>query len=166
MVAKIDSNTLALVVAFFSITISVFNFWLQWKRQSGEEVELRRNILRRIMGYAYRLTEGAEILDGEPFAALNEALVVFSKFPKVKDQLIKFHQESDSPDKFTANYLGLIKEMANCSKVSIDLTDSRILDDPFGPKKLANFPRPKGNAGQTSRYETTSQHQQKSGIPK
>jgi len=105
------NNEIAFISLFVSFVSLIIAIWVRVDQKTHEETELRRDVLRRIMGYAYRLTEGAQQLDGEPFTALNEALIVFNNYPKVKEMLRKFHQELGTPGRFAPNYLGLIKEM-------------------------------------------------------
>lgn len=148
------NNEIAFISLFVSIVAIIIAIWVRVDQKKHGETELRRDVLRRIMGYAYRLTEGAQQLDGEPFTALNEALVVFNNYPKVKELLRKFHQELGAPGRFAPNYLGLIKEMAEASGISIEFGDSSILERPFGPKKPPDFSGT-GSEDQTT-HETTS----------
>lgn len=67
----------SLIVAFVSASIATFAVVesrrlqrMQWKR---DDLELRRDVLRRLYGYRYRLTGSLMGTDGEPFVALNEA---------------------------------------------------------------------------------------------
>jgi len=129
------NDDLALISLLVSIAAILIAIWARANQNSREETKLRRDVLRRIMGYAYRLTEGSHQLDGEPFTALNEALIVFNDYPKTKELLRKFHNELDTPDRFATNYLELIEEMGKNAGISIELGDSSILKKPFGPKK-------------------------------
>ena len=62
---------------------------LQANQWSRNELELRRDVLRRFLGYRYRLAGGFTGTDGEPFIALNEAWVVFANYPDVISALAK-----------------------------------------------------------------------------
>lgn len=169
MFSSNEISLISLAISLISIAIAFSRLWLsrqiheeskgltKWIRndqRTYEETELRRDVLRRIMGYAYRLTEGSQQIDGEPFTALNEALIVFNDCPKVKELIRKFHQELGTPERFSANYLRLIEEMANSSGISIEVGDSNIIEKPFGPKKPPAFAI--GSAVITSMNETTS----------
>ena len=127
------------VVAVLSLVISIFALRQakklqkdQWRRN---ELELRRDVLRRLAGYAYRLTPGLKGTDGEPFVALNEAWVVFAGFPDVVHALRKMHDELAVVEegRLASNITVLVKAMASAAEISTeDLTDD-FIQRPFTP---------------------------------
>ena len=102
----------------------------QWSRS---ELDLRRDVLRRLVAYRYRLTESLKGRDGEPFVALNEAWVVFSEFPEVVHALTKLHKELGLPGSLSRNLMDLTRAMANASDISTHCIDEDVFDRPFTP---------------------------------
>ena len=108
----------------------------QWKR---DELELRRDVFRRLFAYRYRLTESLAGKDGEPFIALNEAFVVYADFPKVTNALTKLHDELESEGQLTLNIIALVRAMADAANISVQDLDDGFIERPFtppGPAKI------------------------------
>ena len=101
----------------------------QWRR---DELMLRRDLLRRLLGYRYRLTESLMGQDGEPFIALNEVLVVYSDFPKVIASLRTFHSELEVEGRLSDNLVTLAGAMAEASQISTEGME-KIIERPFTP---------------------------------
>ena len=127
----------ALVVSIVSTGIAGVSVWMarrlqeeQWWR-SG--LEVRRDVLRRLSGYRYRLTEGRMGQDGEPFVALNEAWVVFAEFPEVRSALVKMHMGLGEPDRLSENHVSLVRAMAGVARVPVDDIYDVMLGRPFTP---------------------------------
>ena len=102
----------------------------QWRR---DELEIRRDVLRRLSAYRFRLTEGRMGQDGEPFIALNEAWIVFAEYPEVKSALVRMHMELGKPGRLSENYVSLVRAMAGAARVPVSDLDDVMLDRPFVP---------------------------------
>lgn len=102
----------------------------QWKR---DELEIRRDVLRRLFAYRYRLTESLKGGDGEPFIALNEAWVVYAGFPQVIDALTRMHDELGKEGCLSRNIVKVVRAMADAVNLSIKDLDDRLIEHPFTP---------------------------------
>ena len=132
-------SILALAVSVVSAGIAGVSVWMvrrlqkeQWERDG---LEVRRDVLRRLSGYRYRLTEGRMGQDGEPFVALNEAWVVFAEFSEVKDALVRMHMELGEPGRLSKNYVLLVRAMAKAARVPVGDLDDVMLERPFTPPR-------------------------------
>lgn len=145
-----DAETISLVSFVFSVFALGLSLWLTrtihkenirlTERIHKEQVEhkkkeLRRDVLRRLVGYRYRLTT-KDTTDGEPFPAMNEALIVFNDCPESKKLLRKMRAELGVPNRLTENLLAVIKELAKESDVIIEFEDRELLESPFTPRKF------------------------------
>ena len=83
----------------------------QWER---DETNLRRDVLRRLFAYRYRLTESLKGGDGEPFIALNEAWIAYASFPHVTKALTKVHRELGMEGRVKSQYSGSCKGDGRC----------------------------------------------------
>ena len=67
---------------------------IERERRNREDMALKRDVLRRFVGYSYRLTETMMTRGlsdpGEPFIALNEACIVYHECPAVTEALKQF----------------------------------------------------------------------------
>ena len=102
----------------------------QWWR---DETALRRDVLRRLFAYRYRLTESLKGRDGEPFIALNETLIVYADYPQVTDALIRMHNELGREGRLSTNIVAVVRAMADAAKVSLEDLDERLIEHPFTP---------------------------------
>ena len=102
----------------------------QWKR---DELALRRDVLRRLFAYRYRLTESLAGKDGEPFIALNEAFVVYADFPKVTKALTRMHDQLESDGHLIRNIVALVRAMADAANISVQDLDDGFIERPFTP---------------------------------
>lgn len=130
-------SILSLLIALVSICVAVYATRqarkLQANQWSRSELELRRDVLRRILGYRYRLTDGLTGTDGEPFVALNEASVVFAGFPEVIRALKQMHGELGQAGRFYPNFAALIRAMAVAAEISTEDLKDDFIDYPFKP---------------------------------
>ena len=76
------------------------------------ELEVKRDVLRRFAGNRYLLTESRVGRDGEPFVALNEVFVVYADHPQVISAPRKMHEELGIQNRPSDNILTLTKAMA------------------------------------------------------
>ena len=101
-----------------------------------DEIATKRDVLRRFAGNRYVLTNTSRATiqpSGEPFVALNEAFIVFSKHPNVVEALRVMHAQLGQEGRLSENIVTLVKEMAEASKVAVELNDSYI-ERPFTPR--------------------------------
>ena len=85
----------------------------QWER---DELSLRRDVLRRLFAYRYRLTESLKGGDGEPFIALNEAWIAYASLPHVTKALRKMHRELGMEGRLSCNSSGSCQGNGNCNR--------------------------------------------------
>lgn len=130
-------SVLVIVISVVSAIIAGISVWQarrfqreQWRR---DELAMRRDVLRRLCGYRYRLTGDRVGQDGEPFVALNEAWVVFAEFPEVRGALVKMHMELGESERLSENYVSLVRAMAGVARVPVDDIDDVMLARPFTP---------------------------------
>ena len=81
----------------------VFSLWSFREQRKQDERNVRRDVLRRLVGNLNNLlVEGQEgTRDEEPYIALNEAWVVYAGFPRVIDALEHLHREYSVYDNIT-----------------------------------------------------------------
>ena len=145
------STWIAIGIAAGSMAIAGISAWIafkavreskrlqekQWRR---DELELRRDVLRRLFAYRYRLTEALKGGDGEPFIALNEAWVVYAGFPDVTNALTKMHNELGKQGCLSHNIAVLIRAMSDAADLSIRDLDDRLITQPFTPPASRRTP--------------------------
>ena len=112
--------------------------------QKRHAMEMKRDILRRFTGYAYRLTTGWESKDDEPFAALNQAWIVFSDSPGVLRAIACLHKEFDKKEKLNGKSVrgitnldsisSVAKSMAFACGISKERVHEDLMSSPFTPK--------------------------------
>lgn len=96
---------------------------------------LRQDVLRRLLGYSYRLTGSFKGTDGEPFVALNEAWIVFADCPRVTGALARMHDELGHAGRLAPNVVELVRSMADVADVPIEEVDENFLVRPFTPPR-------------------------------
>lgn len=98
----------------------------------------KRDVLRRFAGNRHVLTGVGSAIqpNGEPFVALNEALVVFAGDMEVIEALRTMHAELGQPGRLPENIVTLVKRMAVAADVPITLNDS-FIERPFAPSSSA-----------------------------
>ena len=98
-----------------------------------DHLELKRDVLRRVMGYRWTLTPGRSDSAGHFFTALNEAFVVFAGDDDVEREIQTFH-ESVEEQAFRAEDLQPLAEaMARSAQVPHEAWDKAIFEQPFVP---------------------------------
>ena len=60
--------------------------------RNRDHLEVKRDVLRRVMGYRWQLSTGQNSSNGALFTALNEIAVVFAGETEVEEALRAFHQ--------------------------------------------------------------------------
>ena len=90
------------------------------------ERDAKMDVLRRIVGHRYRLTDRHDFVDGEPFIALNEASLMFANDATVVNALRALGEDADTSVALTR----VVRAIARTIPVNLD-------DDYFH-----QFPRP------------------------
>jgi len=109
-------------------------FLTGWLNRRERNLALKRDVLRRFLGYRFRLTAGSDLQQvDEPFVALNEAVVVFSDCPDVIRSLERMLNEIDQDNRFSDNIITLIKAMAKACRVSTTELNDSYFQRPFTP---------------------------------
>ena len=99
-----------------------------------DQLELKRDVLRRIMGHRWTLAEGYDDPEGHFFTALNEALVVFAGDNNVENEIETFRMVI-SEGRFRAETLQpLVATMAKSAKVQHAGWNKTLFEYPFTPK--------------------------------
>ena len=128
----------SLLLALLSAGIAVYTVRharkLQANQWSRDELELRRDVFRRLVGYGYRLTDEWAGTDGEPLIALNEAWVVFADYPDVIFALGKMHKEICRKGPLAPSLLALVKSMAPAAEIHLVSLSSDFIERPFTPR--------------------------------
>ena len=116
-------------VLFSGVTAVIVS---QWMIRYSENRALRREVLQRVLGNRFRLTPilQQEKQRGEPYIALNEIAVVFSKYNDVIEAVNKYHSCMNNK-----MLLELIRKMAKRAGVSTKKLDDNFLKRPFTPPK-------------------------------
>ena len=131
------STVLPIVISVVSAAIAIIAVWQGWRLQNRQwrrdEIETRRDVLRRFFAYRYRLTDSLRGTDGEPFIALNEAWIVFAGFPEVTAALAKLHNDLGKRGLLAQNVTVLIKAMATAANISTLYLEDAYIERPFAP---------------------------------
>lgn len=123
------STVLPIVISVVSAAIAIIAVWQSWRLQNRQwrrdEIEIRRDVLRRFFAYRYRLTDSLRGTDGEPFIALHEAWIVFAGFPEMTAALAKLHNDLGKSGMLARNVTALIRAMATAANISTQQTVSQ-----------------------------------------
>ena len=93
---------------------------------------MKRDVLRRLMGYRWQLAEGHGNREGAVFTALNEIPVVFAGHRNVEDALSTFHRSIK--DGFRSEHLvALAMAVAKSAEVSHKGWTPELIESPFTP---------------------------------
>ena len=107
--------------------------------RNRDHLELKRDVLRRVMGYRWTLTEGRQDPEGHFFTALNEALVVFAGDKKVECEIDQFHRRLKK--RFRAEDLQpLAVAMARSADVPSEAWKEELFERPFAPGPAQSSP--------------------------
>ena len=103
-------------------------FVSNWWHTRSNTLSTKRDVLRRYMGNRYLLTKGRMGQTGEPFVALNEAVIVFANNPPVIAALKKLKKEHNED-----NRMMLVKAMAKAARLPTRKLDRDFFEYPFTP---------------------------------
>ena len=118
-----------------------------WINRRLAQLAMKRDVLRRFVGNLYVLTseDRVPLQPGrEPFVAMNEALVVFSKDRVVLDALRVLQAGVGQPGRLADNIVTLVKAMADACGLAVNLNDS-FIERPFTPPTLRERQRTSGS---------------------
>ena len=124
------------VTALFALLGAALGAYIshQFSRKR-DHLELKRDVLRRVMGYRWTLTMGRQDSEGHFFTALNEALVVFAGDKEVMSEIQTFHTIVVR-DGFRAEALQpLAKTMARSARVPHEQWNQDMFERPFTPPR-------------------------------
>ena len=100
--------------------------------RSRDHLEMKRDVLRRVLGYRWQLTPGRAHPDGGAFTALNEIPVVFAGDKDVETALGKFRGAVN--EGFRAKHLvPLVQAMAKSAEVPHKGWSQDLIQHPFTP---------------------------------
>ena len=121
------------VTALATSTAAVIGTLSHRLQRRKEKLEAKRDVLRRIVGNRFYLTEGANGVgpDGEPFVALNEAAVVYHDDSDAITALKKFHK-SLSGQNISRDLPVLIGALSKSAKVDYKI-GTYFISRPFTP---------------------------------
>jgi len=107
--------------------------WLtQWLSSRAERRRMRRDVLRKLAGHRYLLTQGFKGRDGEFWVALNETAVAFADDERVMERLREFHDRIQEGFK-SYHLVPLVKAMAEAANLPADELDCMLIEHPFTP---------------------------------
>ena len=121
------------ITAFAALLGAALGAFLTHRFNRGRDhIELKRDVLRRLMGYRWQLTPGRERLDAPLFTALNEILVVFAGDKDVEEAVHTFHDCLNAG--FRPEHLqSLAKAMARTARVPHERWSKNLFERPFTP---------------------------------
>ena len=101
--------------------------------RNRDHLELKRDVLRRLMGHRWQLTPGCTHHEGAIFTALNEIPVVFAGDEDVENAIANFRKELAVG--FRAEHIvPLAQAMAKSAKVPHNRWSTDLIEHPFsGP---------------------------------
>ena len=116
------------IVAAVSHCVAAGSFLVAWKPWRRDELAVRRDVLRRLVGNAYRLTQRWQGQEGEPF-------IVYADFPRVTSALENMHNELGRDGWLSPNLVTVVMAMADAAKVPVKSLNERFITSPFVPGK-------------------------------
>ena len=97
-----------------------------------DQLELKRDVLRRLMGHRWQLTAGRESPDGHVFTALNEIPVVFAGDDDVEKAFNAFRKRVDEGFR-GKDLIPLAQAMAKSAKVPHKRWSQGLIERPLTP---------------------------------
>ena len=97
-----------------------------------DHLELKRDVLRRVIGYRWHLVSIHQDSASPLFTALNEIVVVFAGDEDVQNELNRFHQRLNTG--FRREHLRpLLEAMARSANVPHQWWSDDLIESPFSP---------------------------------
>ena len=123
--------------ALFGVALGAF--LTHWFNRNRDHLELKRDVLRRVLGYRWQLTQGHQEAEGHFFTALNEVLVVFAGDKDVEGEIDRFH--SALKRGFRAEDLQPLAEaMAKSARIPHGAWSRELFENPFAPRLKLTSP--------------------------
>lgn len=126
----IPSEAVTALAALLGAAVGAF--LTHWFNRKRDQLELKRDVLRRVLGYRWQLAPARQHAEGHFFTALNEGLVVFAGDKDVEREIHAFH--GALKDGFRAEHLQPVAEaMAKSAKVPSKAWKKELFERPFAP---------------------------------
>ena len=107
--------------------------WLQHHfSRKRDHLEIKRDVLRRVIGYRWQLTAGRAHPDGAVFTALNEIPVVFAGDKDVETAVAAFRKAVNESFRAT-HFYPLVQAMAKSAEVPHKGLSLNLIEHPFAP---------------------------------
>ena len=128
------------VTAFAALVGAALGAFLtHWFSRDRDHLEVKRDVLRRLLGYRWQLTEGHQKGEGHFFTALNEVLVVFAGDKDVEREIDTFHIALKRG--FRAEDLQPLAEaMAKSARIPHGAWSRELFENPFAPRLRLTSP--------------------------
>ena len=132
----IQTGLVAISVAVLSLVLSYMQARrLQKNQWERNHLDLRRDVLRRLVGYRYRLTDDYVGTEGEPFIALNEIGIVFAGSPKVIEAFNNFRSDREDGKPLAPSLTDLIRAVCEDVGLPMNHVTKEFIDYPLAPPK-------------------------------
>ena len=120
------------VTAFSALLgVALGAFLTHWYNRKRDHLELKRDVLRRVMGYRWQLTS-SKTSDYAVFTALNEIAIVFAGDKDVENALTTFHANVNKGFK-AEHFPPLLQAMAKSARVPHKRWSKDLLNTPLTP---------------------------------
>ena len=130
----IQTGLIAITVAVLSLSLSYIQAKrLQRNQWERNQLDLRRDVLRRLVGYRYRLTTDYVGTEGEPFIALNEIGIVFAESPKVIEAFDSFRSDREQGKPLAHSLTALIRALCEDVGLPMNHLTKDFIDYPLAP---------------------------------
>ena len=126
----IPSEAVTALSALLGVVLGAF--LTHWYNRQRDHLELKRDVLRRVMGYRWQLT-GRGTSDCAVFTALNEIAVVFAGDEKVENALTTFRGCCVNRGFRVEHFPPLLKAMARSARIPHKRWSKDLLDTPLAP---------------------------------
>ena len=129
----IPSEAVTAIAALLGASLGAF--LSHYYSRNRDRLELKRDVLRRLMGYRWQLTPGRAHPNGLVFTALNEIPVVFAGDNNVENAFNTFRGEVN--EGFRAeNLMPLALAMAKSARVPHRRWSQSLVEHPLTPPQL------------------------------
>lgn len=105
----------------------------QWRSDRSERRRMRRDVLRRLVGYRYHLTPQFTGCDSDFWAALNEVVVAYLDDADVIRELHAFRRLIEKRCFKSPDLLPLLWSMAKAAELPEERLDSGLIENPLVP---------------------------------
>ena len=127
--AAILSAVVPVVSALSGVVLGVF--LTSWTNRRRDHLVLKRDVLRRVMGYRWQLARPGTS-DEAVFTALNEIVVVFAGDKQVEDAFANFRARVSQGFR-AEQFSPLLQAMARSARVPHERWSKGLLETPLAP---------------------------------